>query len=175
MINKFIFRSLPFSDMPLMHRWFNLPHIQKFYSLRRWTESEVLDKFTPYINGNKPVSGFIAMMNEKPIGYVQQYKISHYPWTNQNLSVEIINAAAGMDVFISDITSVRKGIGSLMVRTFIENQIWPEFCYCIVDPDIRNIAAIRCYKKLNFQEHAVIETTDAVGQTVMLKLMLLKR
>ena len=86
MKNKFIFKPLSFSDVPLMCQWFNLPHVQKFYSLRPWTEDEVLEKFQPYITGDKPVLGFIVLMNEKPIGYIQQYKIRDYPWPNQKLS-----------------------------------------------------------------------------------------
>jgi RimJ/RimL family protein N-acetyltransferase len=175
MVNKFKFRSLTFSDVPLMHQWFNLPHVQKFYSLRMWTETEVFDKLKPYINGDKPVLGFIVLMNEKPVGYIQQFKIMDYPWPNQNLSEEIINNAVGMDIFIGDETLVGKGFGGKMIVGFIETKIWPEFQYCIVDPDTRNTAAIRCYEKLNFQSHAVINSKDALGQLVKLNLMILKR
>lgn len=175
MKNKFSFTPLSLSDVPLMHQWFNLPHVQKSYSLRKWTETEVLDKLKPYINGDKPVLGFIILMNEKPIGYVQQYKISDYPWPNQNLPEEILNNAAGMDLFIGDERLIGKGIGGQIVQAFIENKIWPEFQYCVVDPDIKNIAAIRCYEKLNFRNHAIIETKDALDQPATLRLMMLKR
>jgi RimJ/RimL family protein N-acetyltransferase len=172
--NKFIFRPLRFSDVPLMHEWFNLPHVQKFYSLRQWTEQQVLEKLEPYITGVKPVLGFIALMDEKPIGYVQQCRIIDYPWPNQNLPEEIINSAAGVDLFIGDETLIGKGIGGQVLKAFIEHIIWPEFQYCIVDPDTKNIAAIRCYEKLNFRDHAVIGTKDALDQPTTLRLMILK-
>lgn len=175
MLNTFSFRSLELSDVPLMCQWFNLPHVMEFYSLRKWTEDEVLAKLRPYILGEKPVLGFIVLMNDMPIGYVQQYKVSDYPWPNQNLAEEIINNSAGMDLFIGDENLVGKGIGSQVIREFIENKIWSMFRYCIVDPDIRNIAAIRCYEKLNFQEHAVIDTEDALGRSTKLRLMIVKR
>ncbi len=175
MKNKFTFKPLSFADMSLMYQWFNLPHVQKFYSLRQWTEDQVLEKLKTYLTGDKPVSGFIVLMNEKPIGYVQQYKIADYPWPNQNLSQEIIDKAAGMDLFIGDEDACGKGIGSQIINEFIENKIWPEFQWCIVDPDIKNIAAIKCYEKLNFQSHAVIDSNDALGQPVKLNLMILKR
>lgn len=174
METKFIFRPLSLSDVPLMHQWFNMPHVQTFYSLREWTEIEVFDKLKPYVNGDKPVLGFIVLMNGKAIGYVQQYKVSDYPWPNQNLSEEIINHAAGMDIFISDETLVGKGIGGQVIQAFIENNIWPKFQYCIVDPDTKNVAAVRCYEKLNFRDHAVIETKDALDQLTMIRLMILK-
>lgn len=175
MKNKFTFKSLSVADVPLMYQWFNLPHVQKFYSLRQWTEDQVLEKLKPYITGDKPVSGFIVLMNEKPIGYVQQYKISDYPWPNQNFSQAIIDNAAGMDLFIGDEKACGKGIGSQIINEFIKRKIWLQFQYCIVDPDIRNIAAIKCYEKLNFQSHTVIDSEDALGHPVKLNLMVLKR
>lgn len=47
-----------------MYLWFNMPHIQQFYSLRSWTEDEVLEKLKPYILGEKPVTGFIIIVND---------------------------------------------------------------------------------------------------------------
>jgi aminoglycoside 6'-N-acetyltransferase len=175
MKNPFIFRPLSLSDIPLMHHWFNLPHVQKFYSLRQWTEVEVLDKLKPYINGDKPVLRYIALINGKPLGYAQQYRIRDYSWPNQNLPQEIINHAAGVDAFIGNEKLTGQGVGSKLLQAFIEHKIWPEFQYCMVDPDIHNVAAIRCYEKLNFHDHAVIETKDSLGRPVTLRLMILKR
>lgn len=172
---KISFHTLNLSDIPLIHRWFNLPHVMKFYSLRKWTENEVAEKLKPYISGDKAVLGFIIVINEQPIGYVQQYKVIDYPWPNQNLSEEIVNNAAGMDLFIGDKNFLGRGIGGQIIQEFIERKIWSEFRYCVVDPDIRNIAAIRCYEKLNFQELTVIDTKDALENPVTLKLMFLKR
>ena len=53
--NKIEFRPLSLSDIPLIHQWFNLPHVKEFYSLRNWTEDEVLKKLQPYILNEKPV------------------------------------------------------------------------------------------------------------------------
>jgi len=180
MKNKFIFRPLSFSDIPLMYNWFNQPHVQKFYSLRQWTEKEVLEKLKLYITGEKPVSGFIVLMGKDSIGYVQQYKISEqyeasdYSWLDQNLSQTVVNNAAGMDLFIGDKKFMGKGIGSEIIKAFIESKMWSQYQYCVVDPDIRNISAIKCYEKLNFQDHAVIDTENELGQSVKLKLMILK-
>jgi aminoglycoside 6'-N-acetyltransferase len=174
MQNKFIFRALALSDVPLMHKWFNLPHVQKFYSLRNWTELEVLEEYRPYINGDKPVSGFIAFINEKPIGYIQQYKFSGYPLPDQSLPDEIINHAAGMDLFIGDQSLIGRNIGSEMMMAFIKNEIWSDFQYCIVDPNINNLASIRCCEKLNFQAYGDIEIKDAIGQPATVRLMVLK-
>lgn len=169
------FRALEFSDIPLMHIWFNTAHVQQFYSLRTWTENEVLEKLSPYILGDKPVSGFIILFNDTPIGYVQSYKVSDYPWPKQHLSQAIIDNAAGMDLFIGNSENIGKGLGSQIILTFIKHKLWPRFQYCIVDPDLKNQAAIRCYEKIGFNEHKIIETVDALEQPTQLKLMILKQ
>lgn len=175
-MNKSIidFRAITFDDIPLMLQWFNTPHVQEFYSLRSWTEDEVLAKLTPYISGNKPVSGFMILLDENPIGYLQSYKVSDYPWPNENLTEEIVKNSMGIDLFIGNKDLLRKGMGKRIIRTFIEKCICPQYQYCIVDPDIRNVLAIRCYEKLKFKEHQVIDTEDALKRPTKLKLMILK-
>lgn len=175
MKDVFSFRSLDFMDVPLVHRWFNLPHVQRFYSLRQWTEQEVVGKLEPYITGKQPVTGFIAMMNDIPIGYVQKYKVSDYPWPTLDLPGQIASNAAGMDLFIGDETLIGMGVGGKLIRSFLDEHIWPYFQYCIVDPDINNVAAIRCYENLHFQELVIIDSKDAVDNTVTLKLMILEQ
>lgn len=173
MKNKIDFRAITFVDIPLMFRWFNTPHVQEFYSLRPWTEDEVLVKLTPYISGDKPVSGFIVSLDENPIGYLQSYKASDYPWPNQNLPEEIVKTAVGMDLFIGDEDFLGKGLGQRIIHTFIETHVCPQYKYCIVDPDVRNVPAIRCYERLKFKEHQVIETEDALQRPTKLMLMIL--
>ncbi|MFT4059793.1 MAG: GNAT family N-acetyltransferase [Legionella sp.] len=171
---KIDFRSITFSDIPLMFQWFNTPHVQKFYSLRSWTEEEVLAKLAPYICGDKPVSGFIISLDENPIGYLQSYQVSDYPWPNQNLAEEIVRSAMGMDLFIGNEGLLGKGLGQQIIRTFIEAHVCPQYRYCIVDPDLRNVRAIQCYRKLKFKEHQVIDTEDALQHPTKLMLMIIK-
>jgi RimJ/RimL family protein N-acetyltransferase len=157
-----------------MFEWFNTPHVQKFYSLRSWTQEEVREKLTPYIAGEKPVSGFVISLDEHPIGYLQSYRVRDYPWPNQNLSKEIVKRAMGMDLLIGRQQLLGKGLGQQIIRTFIKTHVCPQYQYCIVDPDIKNLPAIRCYEKLKFKVHQVIDTQDALHRPTKLMLMILK-
>ncbi len=168
------FRKITFADIPLMFQWFNTPHVQEFYSLRSWTEDEVLAKLTPYISGDKPVSGFMILLDENPIGYLQSYNVSDYPWPNQNLPEGVVKTSVGMDLFIGSKDFLGKGFGQRIIQVFIETNVCPQYQYCIVDPDIRNLSAIRCYEKLQFQEHQVINTKDALQRPTKLMLMILR-
>lgn len=73
----------------------------------------------------------------------------------------------GLGVLTKDLT-----IG---IRINVQNKIWPEFQYCIVDPDVENKAAIQCYERLTFKEHVLINPVDAMKRPVKLILMLLTR
>ena len=172
--DKVTFQPLAFADMPLMFQWFNKPHVQQFYSLRSWTIDEVRDKLAPYILGEKPVFGFIIYLNKSPIGYIQTYRISDYPWPEQNFSEDIIQSAAGVDLFVGEEHYLQQGLGVQIMQAFLNQYIWSRFHYCIVDPDIHNLSAIRCYEKLHFIPHRVINTSDALGRAVQLQLMILR-
>jgi aminoglycoside 6'-N-acetyltransferase len=174
MKRKINFSPITFADIPLMLQWFNTPHVQEFYSLRSWTEDEVLAKLTPYISGDKPVSGFMVLLEENPIGYLQSYKVSDYPWPNQNLPEEIVKTAMGMDLFIGNKDFLGKGLGKRIIQAFIDTHVCPQYQYCIVDPDIKNVSAIRCYERLKFKEHQIIDTEDALQRPTQLMLMLLQ-
>src|ERR1700722_7593310 len=102
MLEDFQFRPLALSDIPLMHTWFNLPHVQQFYSLRHWTENEVLEKLKPYIIGEKPIYGFVIVFTNRPIGYLQYYPLVDFPLPDQELADSIIQHAAGLDFFIGN-------------------------------------------------------------------------
>ncbi|HHT9767568.1 GNAT family N-acetyltransferase [Legionella pneumophila serogroup 1] len=166
------FKQLSSHDVQVMHQWFNEPHVQEFYSLRSWSKDEVLHKLEPYLTGEKPVLGFIININNNPIGYIQTYKVMDFPWDNQDLPNEIINNSAGIDLFIGDAAFLGKGFGYKIIDQFLAENIWPEFNYCIVDPQINNIPAIRCYEKLGFKKHKVIETKDALNYDTNLMLMI---
>jgi RimJ/RimL family protein N-acetyltransferase len=175
MNNHIAFRPLGLTDIPLMYQWFNMPSVQAFYSLRTWTEEEVLEKLRPYILGQKPVSGLIILLNNESIGYLQHYKVIDYPWPNQTLSQDIIENVVGMDLFIGEPKLIGQGLGQAIISAFLEKYVWPKCGFCVVDPDIRNLAAIKCYKKLGFKNHQAIDTVDAMNHPVQLQLMVANR
>lgn len=175
MHNAITFQPISYKDVPLMHRWFNLPHVQAFYSLRTWSEEEVLAKLKPILEKKKPLLGFLVFVDEKPIGYVQYYRVLDFPWTDQDIDDEIVKSAVGLDMFIGEPSVIFKGVGSKIIESFLEQIIWPDFSYCFVDPDERNKASVRMFEKSGFQFYKNIETEDALKKAVTLTLMKIKR
>jgi len=165
---------IPFTlnDVPLLTRWFNEPHVQHFYSLRTWREEEVGAKFK---NQDKTIESFIVYLEEKPIGYIQKYPVNHHPWPHQDLSSLIIKEAAGLDLFIGEKDYLYKGLGQKIIENFLKEHIWPYFAYCIVDPDARNLASQKLFKKCGFRYSQSLITKNKQGKKVTLELWLKRR
>lgn len=168
------FKPLNESHLDLMLLWFNKPHVQAFYSLRNWTDDEVCKKLKPYIHGENQIISFVIYLDDRPIGYIQSYAVKEHPWKNQDLSEEIIQEAAGFDLFIGEEMYLNQGLGSHIIDFFLKEHIWPNYQYCFMDPDIRNEASIRLFKKCGFIEHKQIDYENALKQPVTLKLLMKK-
>jgi len=164
------FRSFSFDDVPLVHQWFNMPHVQEFYSLRAWSIQEVRKKFME----EKPIWKWIVDDDARPIGYIQHYRVSDFPWKDGESVVhfqeDVEKNAAGLDFFLGDPESM--GMGSRILIQFLEKHIWPQFHYCIVDPDVRNVRSIKMFEKCGFVKAKRIATIDPLGRNVQLELMM---
>lgn len=171
-MEKLEFVSLDGFHFPLIHQWFNKPHVQAFYSLREWTFEEVHKKLMPYVQGEKQMKCFMIYYGEHPIGYIQSYPIKEHPWENQDLPDEVIQEAAGMDLFIGEEEYVGRGLGCEVVNQFLERQIWPSYRYCLADPDIRNEVSVRLFQKCGFIEHKQIGSKDALQRITSLRLFI---
>lgn len=181
-MNKTSLSTLQISFIPLskehfslIHTWFNKPHVQDFYSLRTWTIEEVSQKLTPYIQGVGDMKCYIIFVNTKPVGYLQCYPVKKHPWDNQNIPDDVVNDSAGLDLFIGEKERTGKGLGCHILNEFLKKYIWPHYRYCLADPDIRNEASIRLFKKCGFREYQLIKSIDALRHPVSLQLFIKER
>lgn len=173
--HRIFFTPLSEKHFALIHTWFHEPHVQFFYSLRTWTIEEVCQKLTPYIQGVGGMECYIISIDKTPVGYIQCYPVKEHPWDNQNLDEEIIQNAAGMDLFIGEKKFIARGLGYQILEAFLKNYIWTRYKYCLVDPDIRNERSIRLFKKCGFHKHQQIRSKDALNRLVTLQLYIQQR
>lgn len=155
--------------------WFNKPHVQEFYSLRSWTMDEVTQKLIPYLESTSKVHAYICCISEKPIGYIQYYKLKNYNFPDQGFPEDVVTKTAGIDLFIGEEEYLGKGIADCVLELFLQTYIWPRFQYCIVDPDIRNKRSIHFFTKHRFTCHKTICMKDALQRDVTLQLMWCER
>ena len=144
-------RKMKHSDFGIMAQWLSTKEVLEFYGdiNSPFTLQQVKDKYEPRGTGAIPVIPYIAELDHTPIGFMQQYRLSEveqeefgYP---ANLTIY------GIDQFIGLPKLFNRGIGTLMVKKFI-NYIaqQPNVDLIILDTDVSNIRAIKCYEKCGF-------------------------
>lgn len=81
--------------------------------------------------------------------------VGHLAPRNENFNLPA--SCAGLDFYIGESDYLRKGIGVKSLEIFLKEYIFPEFDSVFVDPDEKNLAAIRCYEKVGFEWFDILE------------------
>jgi RimJ/RimL family protein N-acetyltransferase len=145
------FRALAPDDLRLVHEWLQRPHVKQWWSDRETYEA-VVEHYLPAIEGSDPTDLYLALLDERPIGMVQTYQVSDYPEYAALVGVGAGEGVAGVDLFIGDEELVGQGVGSELLRCFVDEVVFasPATTACIADPDERNVASIRAFEKAGF-------------------------
>ena len=146
----FTFKKLTHNDWPLLLQWFKEPHVEKWWPTPE--ENELMEYFLEKIR-SKNTFGFIVLLDEKPMGYIQYYHIDRSKVTSGSLFPPLHDETTiGIDQFIGDPHYLHKGYGTLFIKQFFKELeiLEPNITAIILDTDPENIAAIRCYEKVGF-------------------------
>jgi RimJ/RimL family protein N-acetyltransferase len=143
------FRPLVAEDLRLVHEWLQRPHVQRWWSDRE-TYEEVVEHYLPAIEGKEPADHYIVLLDEQPIGFVETYLVSDYP--DYAALVGVGEGVAGLDLLIGDEELTGRGIGSDLIRRFVEEVVFasPGTTSCVAGPDARNVASVRAFEKAGF-------------------------
>ena len=137
------------SHMLLMCNLLNSAHVRMWWpSNKLWTVSDIEKKY--FANLNPVVHRFIAFIGDDPIGYIQWYPFWHGTPFIPTFT-KLVGPVAGIDLFIGSPRNAGKGYGTLMIQRLIADHLLSCFRTCLVDSDLRNIKAIRFFKRLGFQ------------------------
>jgi RimJ/RimL family protein N-acetyltransferase len=155
------FRPLQSADFPLLLRWLNTPHVRRWWQHDPSTLAEVTVKYTPLVTGREPTAGYLMLYEQRPIGYIQAYRIADYPEYAQAIQVE--EGAAGVDLFIGEVKFVHRGVGAAVLRVFLCDIVFalPGVTYCVIGPAASNASAIRAYAKAGFRS---LKTVQVPGE-----------
>ncbi|BBJ31373.1 hypothetical protein RAS_04820 [Rickettsia asiatica] len=69
----------------------------------------------------------------------------------QDPLINLPSKLAAIDFFLGEPEYLNKGVELLTLRTFLENFIDKQYTHVLVDPDRKNIAAIKTYEKAGFK------------------------
>lgn len=149
------FKKLEEKDLVNLHKWLNTPHVSASYEKQPSTFEEVKSKYLPRTTGADPTEAYVILYKNKPIGYIQKYKVGDDP----ELAKYIKGESAGLDLFIGEPSYVHKGLGVYILQAFLKSHVFNQDTIesCIVDPLTTNNSAIRAYEKSGFVH---FETTN---------------
>jgi aminoglycoside 6'-N-acetyltransferase Ib len=152
------FRPLTPADLPLLHEWLARPHVAEWWG-RPQSLAEVEQEFGPLMGDQSTTRPYIALRDGRPIGYIQSYVAlgSGDRWWPD----EHDPGVRGIDQFLAHFGQLGRGLGTAMVRAFIQQLFTdPAVTRIQTDPSPGNSRAIRCYEKAGFRAVREVDTPD---------------
>lgn len=157
-MQKITFKPLTMRDLTLLHQWLQEPSVKHWYEKDKdWSLNDIKEYYQLRISGKEHVPSFIAYLGDKPFGFIQYYVLTEFlPEGISGYAHEIFKQysasnIAGVDLFIAKDLDRGKGVGVTLISQFIEEYL-TDFKLVVVDPDIANQQAIRCYEKAGFEK-----------------------
>lgn len=165
------FRKLRSSDLDLMHRWLNAPHVRRWWYAEGTSYAEIEEHYLPGIEGREATKLFLILHENEPIGYVQSYRISAEDDAGYAGLVDVENAA-GVDLFIGEAAYLHRGLGRHVIRRFLAEAVFsdPGIEVCVIGPEPKNVAAIRAYEKAGFRFFKTIQIPGEPEPEYLMKL-----
>jgi aminoglycoside 6'-N-acetyltransferase len=171
------FKPLTESDLPLLHDWFQKPHIKKWYARGvQYTFDMIKEKYLPRILNSSLIPNFIVYADNVPIGYIQLYCLKNslpdgvIDYNHPLFDNSDPNEMAGIDLFIADENYLKKGYASVALENFIKEYIQGKFTLVVTDPLKSNKNAIQFFennKFKKFKQHNNDSATELMTFQVM--------
>lgn len=155
--------------LPLWNEWVEAPHVKESWFIEGYeTTNYIIRK----IQGNGYDYPFVIFIEHVPIGYIQccdLYAYRRLCSVPKGVFTQEEEGTFCLDLFIADHNYLNKGYGTKIVKAFTD-YIFTHFKAkkIVIDPDVKNIRAIRCYEKAGFVFYK--EAFDGVTQCHLMKL-----
>ncbi len=161
------FRRFAVEDMQQVYLWLGRPHVSKWYAPAPSSFAEMVSKYAPRTDTDHVVKAYIATADGADCGYVQTYPIREF--ADYARALQCVEGAAGMDLFIADAWRLNRGLGSQVVRRFVDEVGFGanNATGCIAGPSGGNATSIRTFEKAGFAPWKVIRMEGAEPEYVM--------
>jgi len=119
------FASLRDENLPTLYSWLQRPHVREFYHKKPVPagdrfHAEYLQRLAP----DWPTKCFVTHVGLTPIGYIQAYKVAHYPGYAATIQE---TTGISLDLFIGETEFVGQGWGRLILLKFMHEVAFPLF------------------------------------------------
>jgi aminoglycoside 6'-N-acetyltransferase len=139
-------------DYQLMAKWLTDEKVLEFYEGRDnpFPLERIIQEYTPRAMVNDLVVPCIFLYQDIPIGYLQYYFLTQDE--KQNYGLGESGNICGIDLFIGETEYWNQGIGTKVISTLLNYLFELQVTKIVVDPEVWNTRAIRCYEKCGFQK-----------------------
>ena len=152
------FRPLAPEDLSTLHEWLGRPHVVEWWG-RPPSPAQVEEEFGPLMTDQSTTRAYMALAEGRPIGYIQSYVAlgSGDGWWSDEQDPGV----RGIDQFLANAEDLGRGLGTAMVRAFVERLFAdPAVTRIQTDPSPDNRRAIRSYQKAGFHAASEVVTPD---------------
>jgi RimJ/RimL family protein N-acetyltransferase len=152
-------------DLPLFRTWLNKAHVRPHWQEPE-DDEELRLKFLMKLP-HRGVAAFTIRQDGISIGYIQYYeaaKVGSGWWPDE------LPGTFGVDLMIGEEKYLGRGLGSKIIREFIEfcKIREPSAAQFIIDPEPHNERAIRSFANAGFVRHSEIVTPN--GRALLMRL-----
>jgi aminoglycoside 6'-N-acetyltransferase len=161
-----VLRPMARGDLPLVTKWRQSAHVHRWWqSDGEPTEERVAAQYGPDIDGMTPTRMWVAEVNGRSIGFLQDYRLSDYP---EYALLTPDPAAIGVDYAIGDEQWVGRGYGTRMLWAWVNRtrHRFAEASAYFSAPDHRNLASLRMLEKAGFVQGTWFDEPQADGSAV---------
>jgi aminoglycoside 6'-N-acetyltransferase Ib len=161
------FERLTEADLPMLAEWLRRPHVAEWWAHCQ-TLGEVREQYLPTLTHDSTVLAYVVYQESLPIGYIQSYVAAGAGdgwWPDEHDP-----GVRGIDQFLADAHSLGHGIGTQMVREFVQFLFEdPTVTRIQADPAPTNLRAIRCYEKAGFRRVGAVSTLDGAAMLMVVE------
>jgi aminoglycoside 6'-N-acetyltransferase len=103
------------------------------------------------------VEHFVILVDERPVGMIQTYRVGDHPEWGELIDVE--PEAAGLDLFVGDPDAVGRGLGPEILREFARTVVFsrPETTAAVATIEEANRRSWRAFEKAGFRHVRDVE------------------
>jgi RimJ/RimL family protein N-acetyltransferase len=157
------FRPLARTDLRLVRQWLNTPHVYAWWGAGcgegalggpgddAATLDQVEEKYGPTIDGGGTTHRYVIEVEGAPIGLIQWYRLADFPDYARDIG-EDPAGAAGIDLFIGEVSALGRGVGSDALRQFVMVVVFRhrDIERAAGGPALNNVRSIRAFEKAGF-------------------------